>query len=217
MVQGDSYRHVRLLDAQGKEVDLPFVNVGQELWDRSGTRITLLLDPGRIKRGLRPREEVGPIFTEGGAYSLIIDNTWLDAAGNRLASPFRKDFRVAGPDDTQPDPSRWAIHAPRAETNEMLEIEFDEPLDHAMLRRVLDVVDQRGRPVVGEISVDREETRWLFSPRTDWAAGPYNVVVDATLEDLAGNSIGRPFEVDVFEKVEASVKPEKVLIPFAVD
>jgi hypothetical protein len=34
MAQGSVYRHVRLLDEEGREVDYPFVNVGQELWDR---------------------------------------------------------------------------------------------------------------------------------------------------------------------------------------
>jgi hypothetical protein len=216
MSQGDSHRHVRLLDASEKEVPFPFVDVGQELWDRRGTRITLLLDPGRIKRGLRPREEVGPIFSEGQTYALVIDDTWLDASGNRLASPFRKEFRIASPDETQPDPTKWSIRAPLASTRQPLQIEFDEPLDHAMLLHVISVVDSQGQEFAGEIQIDRQEREWRFKPRANWLAGPYQLLVDTTLEDLAGNSIGRPFEVDLFDEVDTVVKRETVSIPFVV-
>ena len=40
------------------------------------------------------------------------------------------------------------------------------------------------------------------------------VVVDAVLEDLAGNSIERPFEVDVVRPVERSVTTRAVRLPF---
>jgi hypothetical protein len=36
------------------------------------------------------------------------------------------------------------------------------------------------------------------------------------LEDLAGNRIGRAFEVDKFERSDSSAEPEKTMIPFAV-
>lgn len=39
---------------------------------------------------------------------------------------------------------------------------------------------------------------------------------DKDLEDLAGNSIGRVFEVDVFEKVERRPTPQAVCLPFRV-
>ncbi len=68
MSQGDSYRNIKLLDAKGKAIDLPFLELDQELWDPAGVRLTLFLDPGRIKRGLKPREEVGPSLEEGKHY-----------------------------------------------------------------------------------------------------------------------------------------------------
>ena len=48
-------------------------------------------------------------------------------------------------------------------------------------------------------------------PRTSiWRAGPHLLLVDRALEDLAGNSVGRPFEVDVFGPVERRVTAEVV-------
>ena len=46
------------------------------------------------------------------------------------------------------------------------------------------------------IRVEEAETRWVFTPRTPWEAGLYQLVAAETLEDVAGNRIGRPFEVD---------------------
>src|SRR5262249_27975304 len=92
MSQGDSYRHVHLMDAAGKEVKFPFLELEQELWDPSGTRFTLFLDPGRIKRGLKPREELGPALEDGKNYTLLIDRDWPDARGNPLKETFRKAF-----------------------------------------------------------------------------------------------------------------------------
>ena len=73
-----------LLDAAAKEVDLPFLELEQELWDSSGKRFTLFFDPGRIKRGLKPREEVGPALEEGKSYTFVVDRAWHDAQGDSL-------------------------------------------------------------------------------------------------------------------------------------
>ena len=47
-------------------------------------------------------------------------------------------------------------------------------------------------------------------------AGGYHLVAETTLEDLAGNSIGRPFEVDVFRPIQREVKVQHVQLPFTV-
>ena len=106
MSRGEAYRHIRLLDGAGKPVDTPFLELDEELWLRDGTRFTLLFDPGRIKRGLKPREELGPVLEAGKSYQLVIDRDWLDAEGNPLKTEFRKTLRrraagrdLAGPEE----------------------------------------------------------------------------------------------------------------------
>ena len=37
-----------------------------------------------------------------------------------------------------------------------------------------------------------------------------------TLEDAAGNQIGRAFEVDNFDTVDKSPNPQRIMIPFTV-
>jgi hypothetical protein len=216
MSRGDVYKHVRLLDAAGKPVEAPFLELEQELWDEAGQRFTLLFDPGRIKRGLKPREDVGPVLEEGKSYTLEISRDWLDANGEPLKEAYRKKFRVLAPDDTQPDPKTWKVQAPAAGKSEALALKFPKPLDHAMLGRVLRVTDEGGRKVEGTIEVTDEETRWRFTPKEVWRAGAYNLVVDTALEDPAGNSIARPFEVDVFRPIERKVQTKTTSVPFTV-
>jgi hypothetical protein len=73
MSRGEAYEHLRLLRKNGEPVYLPFLEIGEELWDKSGMRLTLLFDPGRVKRGLKPREENGPVLEEGEEYTLVIE------------------------------------------------------------------------------------------------------------------------------------------------
>src|SRR6185436_4940440 len=62
MSRGEAYDRARILDADGKPVKVPFLELAEELWDETGTRLTLLIHPGRIKRGLKPIEESGPVL-----------------------------------------------------------------------------------------------------------------------------------------------------------
>jgi hypothetical protein len=216
MSQGDSYRHITLLDAKGKPIDLPFLELDQELWDPSGMRFTLFFDPGRIKRGLKPREEVGPALEEGKRYTLVIDRKWTDAEGTLLKETFRKSFSVGAPDDRPPDIKTWKLKPPAAGTREPLRVAFPKSMDHALLHRLVWVIDARGKKVPGAIAVAERETVWRFAPDKPWPAGSYHLEADTRLEDLAGNSIGRPFEVDVLRKVEREVKTKTVKLAFTV-
>jgi hypothetical protein len=215
MSLGEAYKRIHLIDAAGKTVERPFLELDEELWDPAGTRLTLFLHPGRIKRGLRPREELGPPLEEGKRYTLVVDATWPDEEGQPLKTGFRKSFTAGKPDDVQPDPKTWKLHAPAAGKADPLRVQFPESLDHALLQRMLWVVDAAGKRVVGSIRVSREETVWEFVPEKPWAVGAYRLVADTELEDLAGNSIASPFEV-----VEGRPAPkpvdETVEMPFAV-
>ena len=127
----------------------------------------------------------------------------------------RKTFRVGEADHTQPDPSRWEITSPPAGSKQELSVLFDEPLDHAMLGRVLSVRDGSGRELAGTIAIDEREQRWTFTPKMPWQRGRHSVVVESILEDAAGNSIGRPFEVNLNQSGLVQ-QPELVEIRFEV-
>lgn len=206
MRRGASYRAIELLDASGQQIQDPFLELGEELWDRSGTRFTLLLDPGRIKRGLVPHAEAGPVLQQGGSYTLVINTRWRSAAGRPLSETYRKQFRVAAPDSKQPNMDAWKIELPNAGTSDPLTIRFEEALDHAMLQRALvvrSVSRTNSGPIEGRLRIGRQENLWQFHPQQPWQAGRYVLAADATLEDLAGNSLGRPFEGDLANATSA--------------
>lgn len=53
--------------------------------------------------------------------------------------------------------------------------------------------------------------RFVFAP---WKAGSYQVVIDAELEDLAGNKMGVPFDVDTFQPVAKRITTATVSLDF---
>ena len=215
MSRGEAYRRIQLIDETGKVVQEPFLELSEELWNPQMTRFTLFFEPGRVKEGLVPRAEMGPALVKGKTYTLVIDGTWRDGENRPLVEGAKKVFRVVAADHAQPDPARWQISSPVAGTKEPLSIEFDESLDHAELGRVLSVRDASGKELPGEISIDEHEQHWTFTPLLAWQKGRHAVVVESILEDLAGNSIGRAFEVDL-NKGEAADAARTVEIRFEV-
>jgi hypothetical protein len=211
MSRGHIYDHIHLLDERGQAVELPFLEIDEELWDPAMKRLTLFIDPGRIKRGVRPLEEVGPALEQGKQFSLVIDRDWHDTGGRPLKESFRKMFRVGPPDREPPDPARWKIDVPRAGTRQPLRVGFPKPMDHALALRMVRIPN-----VDGVAALENEERRWNFTPSTEWRAGQYKLQVQTTVEDLAGNNIGKAFEVDVFETVQRSITNAVVEIPFNV-
>jgi len=207
MARGRAYRHVAILDASGQPLALPFLEIGEELWDPTGTRLTLLLDPGRIKRGLRPRDEDGPILETGRSYTLVVAPAWPDASGRPLASSFRKAFRAGPADAKPPDPAAWTIAPPRVGTVETLNITSPEPLDAAIWSRALAIAGPDGRPVLGSASIEADGTRWRFVPAAPWSPGRHAIAISSDLEDLAGNAVGRPFEVDSTRPDDGPAQP----------
>jgi hypothetical protein len=213
--KGEAWQRIRLLQADGKPVELPFLELDEELWDREQRRLTVLFDPGRIKRGVLPLEEIGSALTDGGRYTLVIDGAWPDAKGAPLKEEFRKEFRVVSAEREPIDPTKWKVHAPAPGTRDPLAIEFPKPLDHALAARSIRISGPQD-VIAGAVAIDRNEQRWRFTPERPWAAGAYRLLIDATLEDLAGNKVGRPFDVDIFDPVTARVMPEVVELPFTV-
>ena len=216
MSRGKAYKHIHLRESSGRLLEDAFLELDEELWSTDGRRFTLLFDPGRIKRGLKPREELGPVLEQGKRYLLVIDRDWPDAEGNPLGHEFRMPIQVGPPDGQSPKPRAWTIHSPQAGTKEPVTVDFHEALDNALARRLIVVKDKGGKTLEGMVSLDDDDTRWTWRPRSPWQSGEYQLVVGTDLEDLAGNSIGRPFEVDVVGPISAQVESQTVVLPFRV-
>jgi hypothetical protein len=192
----DSYKHIHLMDEDGRELEFPFLEIREELWDPTGKRLTLLLDPGRIKRGLVPNLEDGAVLHQGKRYSLRIDAAIQDARGQRLLQTFEKRFATTESDYKQPRIEDWSIQIPKAGDRNPLVIRFGESLDQALADRGIQVLFE-ANVLAGELSLMENESVAHFVPASDWKAGEYALSVNAQVEDLAGNSFRKPFEIEI--------------------
>ena len=218
MSRGGTYEHVHIRDAQGGVIDLPFLELDEELWDPAMTRLTLLIDPGRIKRGVKPLEDIGPVFEAGKLYSLTVEAACRDAKGRPLRAAFEKKFRIVAADRTPPDPKQWKITAPKHETREPVSVEFNEPMDHALALRLIGVVSVSNAKVAvrGETALAQDERIWTLTPAEPWKRGAYCLTVATTIEDLAGNNIGKTFDVELVVGAQRRVTAASVSVPFEV-
>ena len=212
MATGVFLNHCRLTDARGKLVEAPFRET--ELWSADGRRLTLWFHPGRQKAGVNLNVEFGPVLTEGGDYRLVIDGRWTSVRGVPLGGDVTKTFRAVPPLHEQLTVKSWQVHPPAAGTRDALRVVFPHPLDWATLNRQLRVTTATG-PVPGVISVERGEQEWRFVSEKIWAAGPHELRVGTAIEDHAGNSLARPFEVNLQQRALPTVEPE-IGIPFSV-
>ena len=211
MEKGQAWERIRLLDATGKVVELAFLEIEQELWDREGKRLTLLFDPGRIKRGVLPRDQVGAALVAGQSYTLVVDREYRDAEGNPLTAEFHRAFRVRAEDREPVEPTRWSFQLPSSGTREPLRVSFGEPLDAALATRLIGVDGMTGVATLADA-----EATLVFTPSANWEAREYKLLVDTALEDLAGNRVGRPFDVDTFNRITVRANRGVVAVPFRV-
>lgn len=216
MSGGEIYRHISLMKSDGTKVVKPFIEIDEELWNPAGTRLTLLFDPGRIKHGLASREEAGPNLEAGQTYTLTIAKDWKDANGRPMAEPFKKTFK-AGPIDDQPvQPDDWKVTTPASNNRKPLTIQFPKSLDRFLAERMISVVDPHKKAVEGSVEINDRETKWTFTPAQPWQAGTYSIKIDTSLEDICGNRVGSPFEIDVFRPATRRLEAKFVTREFVV-
>jgi hypothetical protein len=188
--------HVRLIDADGAPLVGALLATEYELWDAERRRLTVLLDPARIKRGLIAHETVGYPLDEHSEVSLVVDAAFPDASGRPLRAGATRTWQVVGDERRRVTPATWTVAGVAADTTEPLEVVFDRSLDHALVGRCIDVVGPTG-PVDGAVVIGEGERSWQFTPTTPWTPETHRLVVDPVLEDVAGNSVQRVFDRDL--------------------
>lgn len=204
MSLGQAARRIRVEDLDsGLSLDTALLPIDPELWDRELTRLTLLFDPGRIKRGLAPHEAESLPLTAGRRIRVVVDAEFLDQDGHPLAARAERHYRVSEVLRERPDERAWTLELPRSGTREPLRVRFDRALDAALARRCLWLRSDAGEPVAGAIALGEGETRWNLVPDVPWRAGVYRLCIDGQLEDLAGNSLLRVFDRDLAHAPDA--------------
>jgi hypothetical protein len=189
------FDRIKLLADDGEEVEDPWRRT--ELWNEDATRLTLWIHPGRIKEGVNLRDELGPVLEPNRKYTLVVSEKALDSDGRPLGTAFKKTFRTTPAVRAALEVKDWKLAAPKSGTTQALEVRFPRPLDHALLTRSLTVRDASGELVTGKVSIGERELSWSFQPARAWKPGNYTLTAHESLEDLAGNTLLRPFDLNL--------------------
>ncbi|MEL6236634.1 MAG: hypothetical protein AAFR46_19735 [Pseudomonadota bacterium] len=194
MAADQGFQNVRLLDDAGRAVDGVFLENRADLWSPDRRRLTLLLDPGRVKTGLDAHAALGRALVPGQAYAFELSAAAQDDQGCPLGVAGRHSFTVAAADIDPPDPAGWSLTVPMAAGTAPLIVDLGSAHDHLSLAFRLRVLDAAGAIVPGAIALGPDERSWMFTPRAPWAAAPHHLAIDERLEDLAGNRPGLLFD-----------------------
>lgn len=188
MRPGVAFDHIRLRDAEGNIDDAAFMRFKQELWNEDRTRLTVLMDPGRIKRKVATNIELGPALLAGREYTLSVDAGWASADGRSVLPAFEKRFTVIEPLRDLPDVALWEVSTPCIGTKDPLKIAFDRPFDRHLLSTTMRVTDRDDAVIEGAVEITNSERQWTFIPDDAWHNNGAQVVVTAELEDVAANN-----------------------------
>jgi hypothetical protein len=196
MSEGYAAEHLRLVDEAGQTLDRALLATDYELWDGAHRRLTVLLDPARIKRGLMAQRQSGYPLRTGQSFRIVIGAGFRDAGGAPLRAEAHRRYEVGADERRRVEPDTWTLRSPLRHSLEPLEITFDRPLDHALIRRCLSVIGPTGRPITGKTEIGPAERSWRLVPTEPWGVGPHELVVNEILEDVSGNSVTRVFDRD---------------------
>lgn len=183
-----AFDHIKLVDADGHADEAAFMKFKQELWSEDRKRLTVLMDPGRIKRGVAQNLTLGPALVEGRRCKLIVEGGWPAANGSEPLIAHEKPFVVSKALRNLPNVEAWDIQVPELHSEDPLQITFDRPFDAHLLESDIRVVSKTGEIIDGDVVVDDHETAWRFQPSDAWDSETIDIVVDSELEDVAGNN-----------------------------
>jgi hypothetical protein len=195
-----STRDLRLLDDAGRTIDGAFMDFGQDLWSPDGRRLTVLFDPGRVKRSVEGDEESAAPLRVGHSFT-------VEVSGKRF------HYQITPAVRTAINPQVWRLSLPNAKSHEVLTVTFDREMDDALLRDQLEVQDAQGRSQPGQITVSPSGRVWSWRPAHRWSIGTYRLVIGSSLEDVSGNRVGEALDHEVGSPDAAR---ESVTVPFTI-
>ena len=177
--------HLGLLDEEGNVVRDPFLVLSQELWSPDGRRLTVLMEPGRIKRGLGTDPSREAALVVGRTYSLIV---------TALGQTARHTFRVSNPVLEAIDETHWVLVSPSVESLDPVVVHFDRVMDAALCEDEIGVLSPSGEVVQTRVSLAPGGTVARLIPSHPWGAGEHRVVVSERLEDVCGNRLSEALD-----------------------
>jgi hypothetical protein len=193
--------HLWLLNENEEVVPEPFLVLSQELWSGDGRRLTVLMEPGRIKRGLGTDPSRDPALVVGRTYSFVV---------TALGQTARHTFRVSDPVREALDETRWRVDSPPAGSLDPAVVHFERVMDAALSEDEIGVVHSSGEPVSTRAFLTSDGNAAQLIPSRPWRPGQHWLIATERLEDVCGNRLGEAFDHDL----AAGARPRQGMISF---
>ena len=177
-----------LLNEEEQVVRAPFLVLPQELWSADGRRLTVLMEPGRIKRGLGADPSHEPALVVGRTYSLVV---------TALGQTARKTFRISDPVLAAVDETRWRLVSPTVGSLDPAVVHFDRVMDAGGCEDEIRALTPSGEIVQTRVSLASDGTAVRLFPSHPWRAGEHRLAVSERLEDVCGNRLGEALDHDL--------------------
>ncbi len=190
-----------LLDDKEQVVHDPFLVLSQELWSPDGRRLTVLMEPGRIKRGLGADPTHEPALVVGRTYTLII---------TVLGQTARYAFRVSDPVLEALNETNWRLVSPTVGSLDPAVVHFDRVMDTALCEDEIGVLTPSGEVVQMSVSLTPDGTTARIMPSHPWSVGEHRLVLSERLEDICGNRLGEALD----QNLSAGGRPRAGMIDF---
>ena len=179
---------LRLLNEEDQVVHDPFLVLSQELWSPDGRRLTVLMEPGRIKRGLGADPTHDPALVVGRTYKLVI---------TALGQTASHTFQVSDPVLEAVDETGWGLVLPTVGSLDPLVMHFDRVMDTALCEDEIGVLTASGEILQTSVSLAPDGTTAQITPSDPWSALEHHLVVSERLEDVCGNRLGEALDHDL--------------------
>lgn len=191
-----AYRFVNLVDENGKTSQ--FVWREKAGWSDNGRQLTLMIHPGRIKRGIEYAEEHGAVFVPGKTYSLVLDSGLRSKSGQALGIS-RKTYFIT-PEDREIPVLKGLVKSPTAGTHEPIVVRFSESMDRGTLEPGIRIFNTQGQLVQGTV-IRGNMSLWQFKPTDPWPDEEIVIELNDYCTDLSGNHLHRKFEVTRIDEI----------------
>ena len=139
MERGRAADEISLLGPDGEPAADVLYRAPVELWDRTMQVLTILLDPGRLKRGVGPNRELGSPLKVSQEYTLVVGGGMTDLFGHQVGKSLLKRFKVIEAVRQPVLVEHWEITPPVLGSRMQLVITFPTSLDWAMLFNTIGV------------------------------------------------------------------------------
>ena len=190
LAEGQVYPKIQLYDANNQVIPEAFVNLGTELWDENRTRLTLWIDPGRVKTHLLRHDTEGEVLGENKTYHLKIAPDIVSKKGNVLKQEITKSFYTSQAIREALEYKKWQISG----SKNRIDIQTGRIMDYGTAKKMIQVFDKKSKQVAGKWGFGETETVLRFTPENPLTQGKYFLKINTLIEDVSANNINAPFD-----------------------